>query len=105
LPPLALFWPLGAPFFGLASFLRGSLLRRNVRALFRNGGGFVGAGGFCVLGGHFRLISLCGSHRGHDIHHSGCAHKQANSEGNRTGRRAGDGVGFGRQMVPGGARW
>jgi hypothetical protein len=48
LASLAVFWPLGAPFFWLAPFfLRGHLLRRNVRALRRNGGGFVGSVGFC----------------------------------------------------------
>src|ERR1035437_9951524 len=33
------------------SLLRGGLLRRDLRALFRNGGGFGGVGGFCVLHG------------------------------------------------------
>jgi hypothetical protein len=42
---------LGAPFFWLASLLRGGLLRRDLRALFRNGGGFGGGGSFCVLHG------------------------------------------------------
>jgi hypothetical protein len=42
---------LGAFFFWLASLLRGGLLRRDWRALFRNGGGFGGVGGFCVLHG------------------------------------------------------
>jgi hypothetical protein len=32
LPPLVAFWPLGAPFFGLARLLRGGSLRRDVRA-------------------------------------------------------------------------
>jgi hypothetical protein len=40
---------LGAPPFLLAPLLRGGLLRRDWRALFRNGGGFGGAGGFCGL--------------------------------------------------------
>jgi hypothetical protein len=51
-PPLAAFWLLGAPFLWLAWVLRGGLLRRDVRALFRNGSGCVG---FCV--GH--VDSLC----------------------------------------------
>src|ERR1035438_7666601 len=59
------------------SLLRGGLLRRNVRALFRNGGG--GFGGCCVLGGHLRSISFCGDYRGQDMDHSGAAVKQADS--------------------------
>src|ERR1035437_7129422 len=51
LPPLALFWPLGAPFFRLASLLRGGLLRRDLRALFRNGGGVFGGSRFRVRHG------------------------------------------------------
>jgi hypothetical protein len=46
-PPLAAFWPLVSPALLLAgAFLRGRLLRRDVRALFRDGSGFVV--GFCV---------------------------------------------------------
>jgi hypothetical protein len=61
------------------ALLRGGLLRRNVRALFGNGDGFLGAGGFCVLGGHFHVISFCGNHRGHDMDHSDLLEKQGNS--------------------------
>src|SRR5436190_7799160 len=49
LPPLAAFRPLGAAFFWVAPLLRGGLLRRNCRALFRNGGGGIGGGSFCSL--------------------------------------------------------
>jgi hypothetical protein len=38
---------LGAAVFWLAPLLRGGLLRRDVRALCRNGGGLFGGGGFC----------------------------------------------------------
>jgi hypothetical protein len=47
LEPLAVSLTLGAPFFWLGGLLRGSLLRRDVPALCRNGGGFVGSAGFC----------------------------------------------------------
>jgi hypothetical protein len=61
LPPLAAFWPLGAAFLGLAPFLRGGLLRRDVRALFRNGGGVFGNSGFCVRHGRESFLRLVGA--------------------------------------------
>src|ERR1035437_4979259 len=42
---------LGRALLLAGSLLRDGLLRRDLRALFRNGGGFGGAGGFCVLHG------------------------------------------------------
>jgi hypothetical protein len=46
LATVAVFLAFGVPFLA-GSLLGGGLLRRDVRALFRNGGGFVGSGGFC----------------------------------------------------------
>jgi hypothetical protein len=57
LPPLAAFWPLGAPFF----YLRGGLLRRDVRAMFRNSGGVFGNSGFCVRHGGESFLRLVGA--------------------------------------------
>ena len=53
------------------TLLRGGLLRRDVRALFRNGGGLGGFGGFVVLHGPNPFCSMaCASSRT-TIHHSG----------------------------------
>jgi hypothetical protein len=49
-------------------------------------------------------FSFFRAYRGHHIDHSDLLEKQGNSAVNRRWRRAGDGVGIGRQMVPGGAR-
>src|ERR1017187_3238507 len=59
LAALGAFLAFGRGLLGAGTLLQGGLLRRNVRALCRNGGGVFG--GFCVLGGHFRLISFCGT--------------------------------------------
>src|ERR1035437_1806749 len=61
------------------SLLRGALLRRDVRARFRNGGGGVGCGGFCVRSGHFRSISFRGDYRDQAINHSEVFDKQEDS--------------------------
>jgi hypothetical protein len=58
--PWAAFWLLGAPFLLLAFSVEGSL-RRNVRTLFRNGGGFGGLAGFGL--GRFRVRRFCMSFR------------------------------------------
>ena len=79
LPPLAVFWPLGAPFFWAGTLLRGGLLRRNCRALFRNGGGGFGGGGFCVRHGGESLSALDWRMT---IHHSGGPERQG-----KNGRR------------------
>ena len=62
---------------GLA--LRGGLLRRGGRALFRNGGGFGGRGGVCV---RFHLVFILSAVDPRmTIHHSGQAGRQAESSG------------------------
>ncbi len=58
LAPLAAFWPLGAPFFGLVPLFEEGLLLRNVRALFRNSGGVFGGGSFCVRHGNESFLRL-----------------------------------------------
>jgi hypothetical protein len=51
------FLALGRGLLPGGGFLRGGLLRRNVRALVPNGGGFVGGGSFYVL--HLVFILFC----------------------------------------------
>ena len=99
--PLALFWPLGAPFFGLAPFFEEAFSGATCAPCSATAAVF---GGFCVLGGHFRSISFCGNHRVHHIDHSEVLGKQGNSAVHRRWRRGGDGVTGGPQMASGGVR-
>src|ERR1019366_513668 len=83
----AAFGPLGAAVFWLAPLLRGGLLRRDVRALCRNGGGLFGGGGF--FGRHGDLGSFLRAFLARmTIHHSAVAHKQVNcaSSSKQSGR-------------------
>ena len=57
--PLVPFLALGAAFLLVASFFEVVLLRRNLRALFRNGGGFGGLGGFVFHGSVSPWLAAC----------------------------------------------
>ena len=54
---LGTFLAFGRALLRAGRFLQGSLLRRNVCALFRNGGGLFGGGVFCVRHGGLVVLS------------------------------------------------